>query len=58
MCDMPICPVCGEECNDFFVSEYGQEIVGCEHCIFMDSAHERTAKDREEARMDEYGKGR
>ena len=49
---MPICPVCGEECNDFYVSYYANEIVGCEHCIYRDSAWERSDRDRFDERID------
>lgn len=46
MREMPECPICGEECNEFYVSQYGREIVGCESCISTESAHERTEEDR------------
>lgn len=42
---MPTCPVCGEECNEFYVSDYGLEIMGCENCIHTESAAERAAED-------------
>lgn len=29
--DMPICPICGEEVNEFFMKD--RDIVGCECCI-------------------------
>ena len=50
--NMPECPVCGEECNDFYVSQYGREIVGCEHCISLESAWERTEEDKLNAEID------
>ena len=50
--NMPECPVCGEECNDFYVSQYGREIVGCEHCISLESAWERTEEDKLKAEID------
>lgn len=28
----PICPICNEEAEEFFVDQYG-EILGCEHCV-------------------------
>ena len=43
--DMPRCPICGKETNEFYVSDYGREIMGCEHCIHTESAWERTAED-------------
>ena len=46
MRDMPECPICGAECNEFYVSQYGGEIVGCENCIDTESAHERAEQDR------------
>lgn len=30
---MPRCPVCGEECNNFYKNTKEQEIVGCENCM-------------------------
>ena len=30
--EMPECPVCGAECNEFYMSE-NHEIVGCDRCI-------------------------
>ena len=48
--EMPICPMCGEECNEFYV--YGREIVGCERCIDTESAWERREEDRENALID------
>lgn len=50
--NMPKCPVCGEECNDFYVSQYGREIVGCENCISLESASERTEEDKLNAEID------
>lgn len=31
--EMPRCPVCGAETNDFFRSYAGQGIVGCTECV-------------------------
>ena len=42
---MPECPVCGEECNEYFVNYYGNEIMGCENCIHTVSAEERARED-------------
>lgn len=57
--DMPVCPVCTAECNEFFVAYSGREIVGCENCIFTENAWERTEADDFDERMqkgwDEYG---
>ena len=49
---MPVCPVCGEECNQFYVNYSGDEIVGCEGCIHMVCAYERTEADRLGAAID------
>ena len=49
---MPECPVCGEECNEFYVSDYGNEIVGCRHCIHTEDAYERAEADRYDAKID------
>lgn len=49
---MPICPICGAETNDFYISDYGAEIVGCPECCRMRDAWERTREDREEVEMD------
>lgn len=50
--EMPTCPVCGEECNEFYVSYNGREVVGCERCIFTESAEERMEEDRQDREMD------
>ena len=49
--EMPICPMCGADCNDFYVFE-GREIVGCECCISSTDAWERTAEDKLNAQID------
>ena len=49
---MPICPICGTETNDFYVSEYGLEIIGCTECVKMVDAWERSRTDKMEALMD------
>ena len=46
MREMSKCPVCGEECNEYYVTQYGREIVGCEHCISTEDAPERDEEDR------------
>lgn len=30
--DMPRCPECGEEVNEFYKNRHG-EIIGCEECV-------------------------
>jgi hypothetical protein len=29
---LPVCPVCGEECDEFYRDKDG-DILGCENCI-------------------------
>lgn len=31
--ELPRCPICGKNCNDFYKSSREKEIVGCENCI-------------------------
>jgi hypothetical protein len=58
MREEPKCPICGEECYIFYVSQYGREIVGCNSCISTESAEERTEEDRlgylQDKAYDEY----
>lgn len=44
--EMATCPVCGEECNTYYVSRSGREILGCDCCITEESAWERSQEDR------------
>lgn len=36
--EKPTCPVCGEECEIYFMNE--ADIVGCEHCVRRISARD------------------
>lgn len=36
---MPVCPVCGEECEDFFVN-WKNEVIGCDCCLSKVSAYD------------------
>ena len=36
----PVCPVCGDECEEFRYSTFTMEIVGCENCIINRDAYE------------------
>lgn len=36
--EMPVCPICGKECDTFFLTE-GQ-IIGCESCISVVDAYD------------------
>lgn len=49
--EMPTCPVCGAETNDFFVTEH-DEIVGCTECIRKIDAWERRSSDELGAKID------
>ena len=49
--DMAVCPVCGAECNTFYIYKAGREIVGCDACIDEESAWERSEEDRYDEEM-------
>ena len=36
---MPVCPVCGEECEEFYFDNDG-DICGCDNCISVKNAYE------------------
>ena len=36
--ELPICPICGEECDTAYYDRYG-EAVGCECCIRRDDPY-------------------
>ncbi len=36
---IPVCPVCGEECDTVYVDLY-DDVVGCDRCINMEDAYE------------------
>ena len=36
---IPVCPVCGEECDTVYVDMH-DDIVGCDRCINMEDAYE------------------
>jgi hypothetical protein len=40
----PICPVCGEECDTYYMDRHG-EILGCEACIDIVDAWEAEKED-------------
>lgn len=37
---IPTCPVCGEECEDYYRDRTTLEILGCENCIEKISAYD------------------
>ena len=47
---MPVCPICGKDCNELFIQEDGDTVVGCDRCIHTESAEERLAEDDYDAR--------
>lgn len=49
--DMAVCPVCGAECNTFYVEKAGRDIVGCDACLTEESAWERTEEDKFDEEM-------
>ena len=46
---MPICPICGEECEEFYFNRDGN-ICGCDNCISVKNAVEYEEEERESAR--------
>lgn len=54
--DTPICPICGEECEEIFFDKAG-DVCGCENCVTSRDAWEWLweQKDEEErVRADFY----
>ena len=49
--EMPVCPECGAETNDFYVDAFGS-IIGCTECVKKIDAWERSEADRIGALMD------
>ena len=43
-----VCPVCGRECEDLFVSVFNGDVVGCDQCIRNKEALEVIQDDIEE----------
>ena len=35
---IPICPVCGKECDTVYLDFEG-EVAGCDRCVFMEDAY-------------------
>lgn len=52
--EMPVCPVCGDDTNDFYVSDDGGEVLGCPHCVKLTDAWEYTEAQRLSAEIDRY----
>ena len=46
---MPVCPICGEECEEFYFDNDGK-ICGCENCVSVKKAVEYEEEERESAR--------
>lgn len=36
---VPVCPVCGWDCNSYFINSNG-EVIGCENCVKEMDAYE------------------
>lgn len=36
----PVCPICGEECERFFVRDPDGDIIGCDKCVTEEDAYE------------------
>lgn len=57
MRDMQTCPVCGDDCNEYFIGLYN-EIIGCDRCVTTVDAYERAEEDRigylQDKAYDEY----
>lgn len=41
LCQEPICPVCGAQCDTVYINKYG-EILGCEECVDTEEAFGRA----------------
>lgn len=48
--EMPICPICGDDTNDFYVSD--GKVVGCPHCIKETDAWEYNRIEQEGKMID------
>lgn len=48
---VPVCPVCGEECDRIYRNK-NREIIGCDNCIYEQDAWEWAEETKE--RDDEY----
>ena len=43
---IPICPVCGEECDTVYL-DIDDEVIGCDQCITLEDAYEQLAMSNE-----------
>jgi hypothetical protein len=48
---MPVCPVCGKECNSIFL-DTNREAFGCEHCVKEEDSYEWLEQEKEKSRPD------
>ena len=46
--DTPICPICGEECEELFFDK-NNEICGCDNCVTSKDAWEWLWEQQDEA---------
>ena len=54
--DTPICPICGEECEEIFFDKAG-DVCGCENCVTSRDAWEwfwEQKDDEERVKADYY----
>ena len=52
---VPICPICGQECEDIILYKTTGEVVGCDCCLESEDAwswYERQVIDDEAVRAD------
>lgn len=52
--EMPVCPVCGEEVNELYISSETREVVGCPHCVKPTDAFEYTEEQQLSEAIDRY----
>lgn len=45
---VPICPVCGKECETYYFDRYG-DIIGCDECITYGDAIEYQSEEDDES---------
>ena len=51
--EMPICPVCGQECETYYKNLNG-EVIGCDECVQAVDAREHQQEQCEVHRCEEW----
>lgn len=51
--EMPVCPVCGQECETYYKNLNG-EVLGCDECIEAVDAREHQQEQRDICRCEEW----